>query len=157
MKIVKPGLSELQAVIDLWIDQYDYHHEIDSEYYVPVTEKLKKEFSAYLESAISAGTPRILVSKKEEHIIGFITFELSNADYFDAAIKQYGSVIELFVHKDYRREGVGKSLMNEVEDYFRQQGISHIELQCSSFNDIALDFYQKSGYKNSQTLLIKKL
>ena len=157
MKIVKPGLSELQAVIDLWIDQYDYHHEIDSEYYVPVTEKLKKEFSAYLESAIIADTPHILVAKNEERIIGFITFELSSADYFDAAIKKYGSVIELFVHKDYRREGIGKALMDEVENYFREQGISHIELQCSSYNNIALDFYHKSGYKNSQTLLIKKL
>jgi GNAT superfamily N-acetyltransferase len=50
------------------------------------------------------------------------------------------------VSADYKREGIGKSLMDYIEDFCLQQNCSKIMLQTSSENRDARDFYSAMGY-----------
>jgi GNAT superfamily N-acetyltransferase len=57
------------------------------------------------------------------------------------------ALIENFiVGPDYQREGIGKSLMDYIEDFCLQQDCSKIILQTSSENRSARDFYTAMGY-----------
>jgi ribosomal protein S18 acetylase RimI-like enzyme len=57
------------------------------------------------------------------------------------------AVIEnLVVSADYKREGIGKSLMDYIEDFCLQQDCSKIMLQTNSENRDARDFYTAMGY-----------
>lgn len=57
------------------------------------------------------------------------------------------AVIEnLVVSAEYQREGIGKSLMDYIEDFCLQQGCSKIMLQTNSENRNARDFYTAMGY-----------
>ena len=47
---------------------------------------------------------------------------------------------------DCQREGIGKSLMDYMEDFFLQQNCSKIMLQTNSDNRAARDFYSAMGY-----------
>lgn len=57
------------------------------------------------------------------------------------------AVIENFVvHQDYQREGIGKSLMDHIENFCKEKECSKIILQTSSENRNARDFYTAMGY-----------
>lgn len=157
VKVVKPNLSELPDLIKLWGRQYKFHNDLDSEYYVPNSEKLRRKFRVYLEGAIKKNEPNILVAKEQDELVGFITFKITNADYLDTNIKRYGEVIELFVSDEHRRKGVGRMLLQTAERYFNEKEVEWVELQVSTFNTNAIDAYEHMGYQNRQTLMFKKL
>lgn len=157
MEIVKPKPNELDRLLDLWQEQYEYHNKIDPIYYVPNSVELNKKFKEYLVKAIKKDEPHILIAKQGMEIMGFVTFEKGSGDYFDTNITRYGEVIELLVSEKYRERDVGKKLMCAVEKYFRENKIEFIKIQCSTHNINALNFYQHSGYENRQTLLYKRI
>ncbi|MFC1790370.1 GNAT family N-acetyltransferase [Patescibacteria group bacterium] len=157
IKINKPKISELDKLLDLWRGQYDYHHSLDAVYYVANSTVLDRKFRGYLEKAINKDDPFILAACERDRLVGFITFEISKADYFDTKIKKYGEVIELFVDKARRGKGIGKRLMQAAEDFFKNRSVSYIKLQCSTFNKNAIGFYQHLSYINRQVLMFKKV
>lgn len=61
--------------------------------------------------------------------------------------RQPFAVVENFiVGAEYQREGVGKSMMDYIEDLCLQHDCSKIILQTSSENRNARDFYTAMGY-----------
>lgn len=57
------------------------------------------------------------------------------------------ALVENFVvSKDYKREGVGKSMVDYIEAFCLEQDCSKIMLQTSSENRDARDFYTAMGY-----------
>lgn len=61
--------------------------------------------------------------------------------------RQPFAVVENFVvSTDYQREGIGKSLIDYIEDFCLQKDCSKIMLQTQSENRSARDFYTAMGY-----------
>jgi N-acetylglutamate synthase-like GNAT family acetyltransferase len=58
----------------------------------------------------------------------------------------FAIVENVIVSADYQREGIGKSLMDYIEDLCLQQDCSKIMLQTGSENRNARDFYTAMGY-----------
>lgn len=57
------------------------------------------------------------------------------------------ALVENFVvSKDYKREGIGKSMVDYIEAFCVEQNCSKIILQTSSENRDARDFYTAMGY-----------
>lgn len=58
----------------------------------------------------------------------------------------FAIVENVVVGAEYHREGIGKSMMDYIEDFCLQQNCSKIMLQTSSENRDARDFYSAMGY-----------
>ena len=155
--ISAPTLEDLQELLKLWKQQYDFHHDLDPEYYIAFSDDLRIEAEKELQDLISSEIPKILISKDGTKINGFITFNEEKDQYFDALISEYGALKELFVAKDTRGKGVGKNLVAVAEKHFKDKGVNNIMIQCSSFNKTALAVYKSLGYMSRQELLYKKL
>lgn len=54
-------------------------------------------------------------------------------------------IAEICVAEAFRRQGVGKALMDFVKEDAREKGFQRIELDVWSFND-ALSFYEAEGF-----------
>lgn len=155
--IRKPTLEEIDELLILWSNQYKYHHDLDSDYYVSNSEELKEKFKLYIEQSIKSDSPHTSVAIIDESIVGFITYEIDIESYFDTKIKRYGNVIELFVSKDHRYKHIGNALMEKAESFFKSENVNWVEIQASSSNTAASEFYQKLGYNVKQVLLFKKI
>ncbi len=94
------------------------------------------------------GTIFVASSQGENHsILGLITLTMQEAIHVGGA---YGLIQELWVHPDHRSQTIGENLIQAVETYSHQQGISRIEV-CLSTHDFPSfssthHFYQKSGF-----------
>lgn len=52
----------------------------------------------------------------------------------------------MIVHSQYQREGIGKSMMDYIEDFCTQKNCSRIVLLTNNENRSARDFYTAMGY-----------
>ncbi|MGK7938684.1 MAG: GNAT family N-acetyltransferase [Crocosphaera sp.] len=91
-------------------------------------------------------------SKKQgitQEIIDFFPPEKINwvQELFSTKIEGSLYVYILAVDSHYRKQGIGKKLMNHVENKARKQNISSISLTVWSDNINAIKFYEKQGFK----------
>ncbi len=61
--------------------------------------------------------------------------------------KTAGHILTLDVALAYRRKGVGRRLLSEIETFFRVSGIRECRLEVSEKNAAALKLYLKLGYQ----------
>jgi len=143
VEIIKPVVKDLGKLISLWEEQYRYHHDLDSDYYVKSSEGLTKQFREYLAKSIEKNDPYILVALIGGEFVGFISFEIDEAEYFDTKIKKFGSVLELYVSEKYRRKGIGSKLMKRVENFFKEKGLNNLYFH-KSLNKLIFEIIQQT-------------
>ena len=51
------------------------------------------------------------------------------------------------LNKDYRNQGIGQNLYNQIEDYCKNKDINEIILTTSKKMIAATKFYKKNGFK----------
>lgn len=90
------------------------------------------------------GRYRIFVADMEGVVVGFVTtVEALSINLPDGYIKING----LAVLPEYRRQGIGKLLMERVEELARERGISLIGLASGFQRTEAHEFYEHLGYQ----------
>lgn len=70
---------------------------------------------------------------------------------------RHSHIFLLYVLPEYRRQGIGSSLMNTAENYARLKGDRQISLQVFTINQSAQSFYQKLAYQPHSILMSKPL
>jgi ribosomal protein S18 acetylase RimI-like enzyme len=63
--------------------------------------------------------------------------------------RRFGIIDNLGVDPDFRRTGVGRALMEQAHDWAIRKGAESVELNVYEFNDPAIAFYEKLGYKGA--------
>ena len=57
-----------------------------------------------------------------------------------------GSIIELIVRNDIRGSGIGKTLLEQMEKYFKNINCKRINIEVFGPNKRGLNFYEKNDY-----------
>ena len=63
----------------------------------------------------------------------------------------------LYVAPEYRRQGIGKALMNHAENWAKNRGYKSMSLQVFTNNQPAINLYEKLGYQTRCLLMFKSL
>lgn len=80
--------------------------------------------------------PFAIIAKENENVIGIATGYTAFSEIY---------VDDLLVLPDYRRKGVGRALLHQVEAHFQNQNFTNINLVTNAFQ--APEFYKKCGYE----------
>lgn len=78
-------------------------------------------------------------------------------DYLDYKCPKRGVITELIVTSKVRSNGVGNTLMNTMEEYFKDNGCEYVLVDVFAYNNNAIKFYEKKGYYPRMYTDIKKL
>ena len=78
------------------------------------------------------------IIKKDEEILGF-------TEYVNEKDKVFLS--KLYVHKDYRNQGIGKILFEDCVDYCNKNNIHKIYLTVNKHNTPSFNIYKHLGFK----------
>jgi ribosomal protein S18 acetylase RimI-like enzyme len=92
----------------------------------------------------------IFIAEIEDKVIGLVYAYVRLTREIPIRIpSRVGEVDHLVVKQEYRREGVGKALMERVHQWAAQRNLDRLELSVWNFNLGAQDFYRELGYERA--------
>ncbi len=89
-----------------------------------------------------------------KNLIGYCSLTIKNNLWMSANL---GNVDELVVDSDYRNRGIGKLLMNEIEQIARSYACKRLELDSAFHRTIAHEFYERIGFEKRAYLFTKEI
>ena len=89
-------------------------------------------------------------------IIGIVE-EKDEIDKLTNDCAKTGSVLELVVKSNIRDNGIGKSLLDKIEEYFRSIYCKRINIEVFGPNKKGLNFYEKNDYIIRDAIVSKRL
>lgn len=78
-------------------------------------------------------------------------------DYLDYKCPKRGIITELVVTSKTRSQGVGKALIEKMEDYFKNRDCEYVLVDVFAYNENAIKFYEKKDYHSRMYTQIKKI
>lgn len=88
----------------------------------------------------------VFVAEIDNIVVGYIHAEIYNLLYHETMV----NILGIAVSFDYRRHGVGRSLLNHVENWAKELGIYVIRLNSGSTRKEAHAFYRTMGFDNEK-------
>ncbi|HLJ97157.1 MAG TPA: GNAT family N-acetyltransferase [Gemmataceae bacterium] len=116
-------LEDINAVLDLW-------RQAEA---IPSVSDTPDD----LRRAIAASPAHVLLAEAQQRIIGSII------GTFDG---WRGNLYRLAVHPDYRRRGIARALVAEVEKRLARQGVKRITALVAKNDAVATSFWHAAGY-----------
>ena len=147
---IKNLLVELQNYL---IDIDDWHTQVmipeyrENIFKLDMNKVKKQNEKIYLsiENGIVNGLIIGIVEEKDE--IDKLTNDCAKTD----------SVLELVVKSNIRGNGIGKSLLDKIEEYFRSIYCKRINIEVFGPNKKGLNFYEKNDYIIRDAIVSKRL
>lgn len=78
-----------------------------------------------------------LVALEGERVLGYVGM---------MCVLDEGQITNVAVHPDFRRHGIGRALMDALEEYSRQNGIIYLSLEVRESNHAARSLYVGCGW-----------
>lgn len=101
--------------------------------------KFEELYSKWLENSLNKKfADLVLVYAEEEKILGFITVKL-NVDH--------GLIGLIAVDEDARGKGIGKSLIQKVENFCIDHGLKILKVPTQMANKVACSFYERNEFE----------
>jgi ribosomal protein S18 acetylase RimI-like enzyme len=126
-------ISELMKLVEKFYQHFDYSFDYETH------SQLVKKFLA------NPHFGRVYLIQYQDQWIGYLaltfgfTFEYGGKDAF---------VDEFFVDPDYRSQGIGKYVLNEIQGMAKALELKALHLQTEKYNTRAKELYQSVGFKD---------
>lgn len=88
----------------------------------------------------------VLVAENDHLIVGYIHAEIYNTLYYKSMV----NILALAVLNTHRRCGIGKTLLEYIENWTKLLGIDEIRVNSGSSRKGAHNFYRSLGYNNEK-------
>ena len=135
-------------LLKLYIEGFNMHYEKKKDIFVKKTnEELKNDLINDLKSTEEI----ILVIEINNIIIGYVKFK------YNTKATKFIWIDEIVIDNDYKKKGYGKTLITEVTKFAKENNCKRIELNCWSFNEDALKFYEKIGFVQQRIIFEKEV
>ena len=140
---------ELMAQIDkLHRDQYPDHFR----------EAIPARAFEYYVSVLADEKQYLWVAEVNGKMVGIIQWVITHSRAIPILTPRTAVVIDtLVVHTDYRRQGIGRKLMADLDQWARDHHIVNLELGVWMFNEPAIKFYERLGYSFYRARMHRKL
>ena len=154
MKIFRGDESHVHQIMEVWKEFMEYHQRIDP--YYDTVEDGHLMFGQYIIERISRDDSLVLVAMEGEYLLGYcLSYIHQRPPVFSE--KSVGIVSDLAVRKAHRNEGTGGALIESSLGWFRERGVTRVELRTSALNAPSIEFYQKQGFRIYDHMMTREI
>lgn len=115
-------------------------------------EQRQRDGLAMLLDKHTGRTGRILVAEIENETVAMCTGQL----VVSTAEGGYSVLVEdMVVRRDHRRQGIGRALLQSMEQWSKEQGATRLQLLADKDNASALDFYRRIGWGQTRLVCLR--
>ena len=143
--IRKANINDLNSIKNLLEEILYVHHKLRPDIF---KEKGQKFSDDELLSFLKDDNNLIFVYEIDGKVVGHLFLDIKIYNETGATHPYKTLFIEdLSIDEDYRRQGIGKSLMNFAFDYAKTIGAGNVKLHVWEGNTSAIKFYESLGMK----------
>lgn len=144
--IIRQAVASDRARIGvLWRELMTLHSELDSRF--RIMPDGEQRYVRHIHERIRTRDSRVFVAQdvQTRQIVGYILGELQTRPPI-AMPGIYGFISDICVQQDWRGEGVGQALFEEMREWLRTRKALFIELYVSEANPDSNAFWNKMGF-----------
>ncbi len=160
MEIKEYTDENIEQVKDLLVELQEYVVEIDNFKLNIVSPDYREEYfkKTYLNTYQNEG--KMFVAVEDSVVIGMISGHVeqyTEEDKLDYLCPKKGIIDELIVSKSSRSGGVGKALIEFMENYFKSIDCRYCQVDVFAPNTRGIKFYERQNFENRMQTMFKKL
>ena len=160
MMIIEYEEKYLEDVKDLLVELEEYIISIDKDDLDQLHPDYRDKMAILDLDDIKKHNGKCYLAIENDKAIGLIMGYIppyEEYDYLDYKCPKRGEITELIVTKKVRATGVGKLLMNKIEEYFKSMKCEYVLVDVFGYNENGINFYQKNDYHTRMMTMIKKI
>ena len=160
MKIIEYEDKYLEDVRDLLVELEEYIVSIDKDELDHVHPEYREKMALLDLEEVRNENGKCYLAVEDGKAIGLIMGILpgyDEYDYLDYKCPRRGEITELIVTNKVRSNGVGRKLMDKMEEYFKSVGCEYVLVDVFGYNEKGINFYNKNGYRTRMETMIKKI
>ncbi|MFA9289367.1 MAG: GNAT family N-acetyltransferase [Weeksellaceae bacterium] len=103
---------------------------------------------------------KIWFAVDSERLVGYIAGVIgdqSQKNKLEIGEHKLGEVLEIYLEEEYRSQGIGKTMLQMMEDYFKSHGCDSIWIDLFIHNTQALNAYRKFGFADRNVGMLKEI
>ncbi len=152
MIIRKAILKDLSEVKNL--NQELFNH--DSEFDETLCTKWPSKNKSYYKEKITKKSAITFVAEEDGIIIGYLIGSMNKTLSY-RKIRIIAELENMFVKREFRGKGIGKSLINNFKKWANSKGAKKARVVAYTKNNRALKVYEKNGFEQYCSVLELKL
>ena len=160
MLIMEYGSKYDEQIKDLLVELQNYLIDID-DWHTQIMYPNYRDDNFKLDmNKIRNFNGKIYLAIESDTVIGLIMGIIEEKDEIDKITNdcaKTGSIIELIIRNDNRGNGIGKSLLEKMEEYFKSVDCKRINIEVFGPNKKALNFYEKNDYIVRNMIVSKQI
>ncbi len=100
----------------------------------------------------------LLVAEAGEKLVGFIHAVVRDTPAFPVFVpRRYVVIDSIVVKSEFQDQGIGRILMDKMQEWAIANGATSLELNVYEFNRSAISFYERLGYRTFSRKMNKEL
>jgi ribosomal protein S18 acetylase RimI-like enzyme len=112
----------------------------------------------YYSGLIADENVALLVAEVGGKLVGFVHAIVRDTPAFPLFIpRRYAIVDGIVVKSGFQNHGIGRILMDKMQEWATTKGAKSIELHVYEFNETAISFYERLGYKTFSRKMSKEI
>ncbi len=139
----------MDAIVGLAGLMLDYHCEMDK--YYGIYSKYEDARKFYKDQLKSKNRRFIVAENEKKELVGFASGTVISIPKTRAP--KIGTLIAVFVRKEYRGEKIGEKLFKEMLKWFKSEKVKHIETSVDARNKRSVKLWKRFGFGDYQLRL----
>ena len=112
----------------------------------------------YYSGLIADENVALFAAEVGEKLVGFVHVIIRDTPAFPVLVpRRYAIVESIVVKSGFQNSGIGRILMDKMQEWAIAKGATSIELNVYEFNTAAISFYERLGYQTFSRKLSKEL
>jgi len=145
---------DLNRIVDLWFEMMNFHIDHNSIY--QLKDNAREIYITYADSYIHDSEKAVFIFDNGNTVAGYLFVEIDSLPpvYQESKI---GVITEIGVEQSARRNGIGKLLLAQAEEWILGQGVRRAECMVSASNPVSQSFWKKNGYRGYNEICCKDI
>jgi ribosomal protein S18 acetylase RimI-like enzyme len=144
--------SDVESLVDLWIELMDYHVAFSTQFLINKNKRAAIE--AFILEKLGKKLSRIYVMEADNAIVAMLLARIEVRPEMFLHQKS-GYIAETIVTKLHRGNNIGNELADAAHAWFVSEGVSCSELQVSIANTEGIEFWKSKGYETQTLRMIR--
>lgn len=136
--------QDTRRIGELWLEMVNFHRQFDETMF-RAADRGAQHYQNSISDRLADPQTRVLVAEEDGQVVGYVLGMIVNITPQMFVPVQSGFLADIYVVEAYRKQGIGRQLVERLVIWFQSNGIKYFEWHVSTKNQQAIDFWKSIG------------